>query len=148
MAKFVFRLQTYLNIKEQLEEQKKNEYGAALKKLEDERERKRKLEHELGDNIDMFQHTLRTAIAIVEIRRYNSRIELLKTWIVEQDERIKSAERFAEQKRLELVEAMKEKKALETVKERNYEEYLIEENHAEQITVDGIVSYKYSTAEG
>ena len=81
-----------------------------------------------------------------DIRRYNSRIETLKLWIKEQAERVKAAERIVEEKRLELVEAMKEKKALETVKENNYEEFLKEEQKAEQAVVDGIVSYKYAVA--
>ena len=144
MAKFVYRLQSYLNVKEQLEELKKNEYGQALKRLEDERERKRVLERELAENIHLFKKALSTSIVASEIRRYNNRIEYLKNSIVEQNERIKAAEEEAEIKRLELVEAMKERKALETVKERNYEEFLKEEQRLEQVVVDGVVSYQYA----
>ena len=150
MAKFVFRLQSYLGVKEQLEEQKKNEYGEALRRVEVEKQKKRKLEQELSENVDSFKSALESAKAPIdprEIRRYNNRIELLKVWIIEQEERIKKAERFAEEKRLELVEAMKERKALETVKDRNYEEYLEEEKRAEQTVVDGIVSYQYASVE-
>lgn len=144
MAKFVFRLQSYLGVKEQLEEQRKNEYGNALRRLEEQKRRKQVLVGELEENIVLFKKALTTIIEPIDIRRYNNRIEALKAWISEQDERIKEAERFAEEKRLELVEAMKERKALETVKERNFEEYLKEEKKAEQAVVDGIVSYKYS----
>lgn len=144
MAKFIFRLQSYLGVKEQLEELKKNEYGMALRRLEEEKQRKARMEQELAENVLLFKKTLAATIAPTEIRRYNNRIELLKTWIIEQDERVKEAEIEAEEKRLELVEAMKDKKALETVKERNYEEYLKDEQRAEQTIVDGIVSYQYS----
>ena len=144
MARFVFRLQSYLSVKEQLEEQKKNEYGQAMKRLEEERQRKRKLENELEDNILRFKKTLFTSIIPTEISRYNNRIEILKVWIIEQEERIKAAEHYVEEKRLELVEAMKERKALDTVKERNYEEFLKEEQRVEQTVVDGIVSYQYA----
>ena len=144
MAKFVFRLQSYLGVKEQLEEQKKSEYGQAMKRLEEERQRKRVFEQELEENLYNFKKILATLIVPVEIRRYNSRIELLKVWIVEQEERIKAAERYVDEKRFELVEAMKERKALETVKERNYEEYMKDEQRAEQVVVDGVVSYQYA----
>lgn len=144
MAKFTFRLQSYLGVKEQLEEMKKNEYGIALRRLEEEKERKRLLDEELAENVFLFKKALTTTIAMIEIRRYNNRIELLKVWITEQEERVETAKRQAEQKRLELVEAMKERKALETVRERSYEEYLEEEKKAEQVVVDGIVSYQYS----
>ena len=145
MAKFVFKLQSYLGVKEQLEEQKKNEYGYALKRVEEEKQRKRLLEQELAELVRLFQEALATIINPIDIRRYNSRIELLKIWIVEQEARILAAEEFAEEKRLELVEAMKERKMLDTVKERNYEEYLKEEQRAEQLVVDGMVSYQYAS---
>jgi len=145
MAKFVFRLQSYLGVKEQMENLKKNEYGVALRKLEEERQRKRRLEQELSENVDDLKKTLYTLITPVEIRRYNNRIQVLQNWIVEQDERIKAAEAFAEKKRLELVETMKERKSLETVKENSYDEYLKDEQRSEQAVVDGIVSYRYAT---
>ena len=144
MAKFNFRLQSYLGVKEQLEEMKKNEYGMALRRLEEEKERLRILQAELAENVSMFKKALVTSIVATEIRRYNNRIELLKNWIIEQQERVVAAEKLAERKRLELVEAMKDRKALETVRERSYEEYLDEEKRAEQVVVDGIVSYQYS----
>ncbi|MCL1989023.1 MAG: flagellar export protein FliJ [Firmicutes bacterium] len=147
MAKFVFRLQSYLGVKEQMENLKKNEYGVALRHLEEEKQRKRLLEQELQENVTELKNSVRRIIAPPEIRRYNNRIQVLQTWIVEQDLRIKAAEEFAEKKRLELVETMKEKKSLETVKEHSYEEYLKDEQRAEQAVVDGIVSYRYAVNE-
>jgi len=144
MAKFTFRLQSYLGVKEQLEEMKKNEYAQALRRLEYERQKKLLLEQELWENVKLFKEGLVKLIVPADIRRYNSRIEFIKVQIVEQELRIKEAEQVAEGKRLELVEAMKDRKALETVKERNYEEYLIEEERAERLVVDGIVSYQYA----
>ena len=144
MARFSFRLQTYLSVKEQIEEQKKNEYGRALRKLERERQKKRLMEQELFENIQLFKNGLARAVVPGDIRRYNSRIELLKVQIAEQELRIKEAERRAEEKRLDLIEAMKERKALETVKERNHEEFLKEEQRVEQTVSDGIVSYQYA----
>ena len=143
MAKFVFRMQSYLGVKEQIEEQKKNEYGQALKRLEDERQKKYVLELEKTEMIRLFQTSLERAIKPIDIKRYNNRLNLLKIWIDEQEKRIETAAKYAEEKRLQLVEAMKERKALETVKERNFEEYLKEEQREEQRVVDGIVSYQY-----
>lgn len=144
MAKFTFRLQSYLGVKEQLEEMKKNEYGQALRRLEYLKQQKRLLEMELADNVKLFREGLVKMIVPADIRRYNSRIEFLKIQIAEQEIRVQEAQRAAEEKRLELVEAMKDRKALETVKERNYEEYLIEEQRAERLVADGIVSYQYA----
>jgi flagellar FliJ protein len=144
MAKFTFRLQSYLSVKEQMEEQKKNEYGHAIRRWEEEKERLRQMERELQENIFLFKQALAALIVPQDIRRYTNRIELVKVWIEEQEARVKAAELFVEEKRLELVEAMKDRKALDTVKERNYEEYLKDEQRAEQAVADGIVSYQYS----
>jgi len=144
MAKFVYRLQSYLNLKEQVEELKKNEYGYALRRLEEERQKKLQLETEQETLVEIFKNSLLVAIKPADIRRFNNRIELLKVWIVEQEERVKQAEQEAEEKRLALVEAMKDRKALETVRERNYEDYKLEEKRSEQVVVDGIVSYQYA----
>lgn len=144
MAKFVYRLQSYLNLKEQVEELKKNEYGYALRRLEEERQKKLQLEAEQETIVKIFRKSLLVSIKPVDIRRFNNRIELLKVWIIEQEQRVKQAEQEAEEKRLALVEAMKERKALETVRERSYEDYKLEEKRNEQVVVDGIVSYQYA----
>jgi flagellar FliJ protein len=144
MAKFVYRLQSYLNLKEQVEELKKNEYGYALRRLEEERQKKLQLEAEQEAIVKIFRKSLLVSIKPVDIRRFNNRIELLKVWIIEQEQRVKQAEQEAEEKRLALVEAMKERKALETVRERSYEDYKLEEKRNEQVVVDGIVSYQYA----
>jgi len=147
MAKFTFRLQSYLGVKEQLEEQKKNEYGQALRRVEEEKQKKRLMEEERARMIVTFKESLTTAINPADIRRYNNRLELLKNRIKEQQERIVEAEAAAELRRLELVEAMKERKMLEAVKEKSYETYLEEEKRAEQRVVDEIVSYQYAERE-
>ena len=145
MAKFVFRLQSFLGVKEQIEDLKKNEYGIALRRLEEERRRKEMLEQELVQNVLFLKESVNSIIEPMEIRRYNNRIDILKTWIIKQEEKIKAAEEYAEEKRLELVEAMKERKSLETVKEKKYEEHLKDEQRAERVVVDGVVSYRYSS---
>ena len=144
MPRFSFRLQSFLSVKEQLEELRKNEYGAAIRKLEEEKEKLRILETEVEENVRLFKISLTRAINPVDIKRYNNRIEFLKKMIIEQKKRIKKAEDFVEERRLALIEAMKERKALETVRARAYEEYLREESLREQLVTDGIVSYKYA----
>ena len=144
MAKFNFRLDSYLNVKEKVEAQKKNEYGQALARLETERQKLRELVEQQEEQILNFRKSLETSIRPIEIKRYNNRIEIIKIWIAEQEQRIFAAEDYAEKKRLELVEAMKERKMLDTVREKSYEEYVIEEQRAEQRTIDELVSYKAS----
>ncbi len=144
MARFNFRLQQFLNIKEQIETQRELEYAEALRKLEEERQRKRVLEAKREEQIEGFRASLQESVKPDEIRRYNNTIERLKRLIEEQIKRIAAAEAFAEKKRLALVEAMKERKALDSVKENLMEEYKRTELLTEQKIVDELVSYKYS----
>jgi flagellar FliJ protein len=144
MARFNFRLQQFLGIKEKIEDQKEIEYSQALRQLEDERRKKRLLVMELNAQIRTFKQSLQEVINPVDIRRYNNNIERINMRIIEQDERIKAAEAYAETKRLELVQAMKERKMLESVRERRLDEYTRSEMIAEQKITDGLVSYKYA----
>ena len=68
----------------------------------------------------------------------------IKNKIEEQETVVKSAEDFAESKRVELVEAMKERKMLDVLKENDKAEYNKEQLLKEQKIVDEIVSYQYN----
>jgi flagellar FliJ protein len=143
MARFQFRLQKYLGVKEQIEEQKELEYSKAVQKLEEERALLRQMNEQREQQIADFRLAVTSTIDPFEIRRLNTSIERLKNHIKQQGQRVAAAEAFAEKKRLELVEAMKERKALEIVRDKAKKEFVIEENLAEQKQVDELVSFKY-----
>ena len=144
MPRFQFRLQQYLGVKEQIEDQKELEYGRALQKLEEEKLKLVSMQNQITENIDALRSSITKSISPMEIRRYNNTIERLKHQIQVQEEVIKSAEAFVEEKRQELVQAMKERKALEIVRDKAREEFNLEQNLAEQKQVDELVSFKYT----
>ncbi|MCL2604364.1 MAG: flagellar export protein FliJ [Defluviitaleaceae bacterium] len=146
MARFNFRLQQYLGVKEQIEDQKELEYSKAIRKLEEEKNLLRQMNEQRNRQIEEMRAAVLNAIDPVEIRNLNNSIERLKNHIKQQEERIKAAEAFAEKKRLELVEAMKERKALEIVRDNAREQFIKEELLAEQKQVDELISYKYKEA--
>ncbi|MCL1863176.1 MAG: flagellar export protein FliJ [Defluviitaleaceae bacterium] len=144
MARFNFRLQQYLGVKEQIEDQKELEYAKSLRVLEEEKQKLAEFIRRREETVESLRIAVSKSISPFEIRRYNNNIERLKHQIAVQEERVKAAEEFVEQKRLELVQAMKERKALEIVKENQHEEFLKEEQLAEQKQVDELVSFKYA----
>ena len=144
MAGFKFRLQSYLNVKEKIEDQKKLDYGKALNKLEEEKREKVLLENEKSMNVHKFRESIKGGIKPLELQNYNNYIEYMKKKIAEQDIVIDIAQQNAEKCRVELVEAMKNRKMLETLKEKDREEYNKEQLLAEQKIVDEIVSYQYN----
>ena len=144
MAGFKFKLQSYLGVKEKIEDQKKLEYGKALKKLDEERQIKIELENKKAESVLVFRKSIQDGIKPLELRNFNYYIDFLKEQIKQQIILIEIAEKEAEKKRLELVEAMKQRKMLETLKENDKEAYNKQEMQKEQKIVDEIVSYQYN----
>lgn len=144
MAGFKFRMEGFLGIKEKIEEQKKLEYGKALKKLDDEKVALQILFDKKQDIIFSMRGSINSGIRSGELKRYNEYIDYIKNRITEQKEAVKKAEIFAENKRIELVESMKERKMLEVLKDNDKIEYNKEQLLKEQKIVDEIVSYQYN----
>lgn len=144
MAKFAFRLQAVLGIREKMEDLKKNEFGKAVSELAAARQKKADMERQKADCIDGFRDSIATGIDPLDIRQHNQFIEKLKKMIKAQEQVIIRAEAYVEEKRAELVEAMRDRKTLEILKESDFEEFLTEEKKSEQKVVDEIVSYRGS----
>ncbi|MCL1884800.1 MAG: flagellar export protein FliJ [Defluviitaleaceae bacterium] len=144
MPRFQFRLQQYLGIKEQIEDQKELEYAKALRVLEEEKQKLEEFIQRRASAVENLRKSVAKSISPFEIRRYNNNIERLKHQILVQEERVEAAKNFVEQKRQELVQAMKERKALEIVKDNAREEFLKEADLAERKQVDELVSFKYT----
>jgi len=145
MAKFNFKLASILNIREKMEDLKKNEFGKAVMALEAEKARLVVLQDTKALCIQSFRDSLATGVKPDDLQQHNVYIDRLKVLIKQQKMAIIRAEEFVEQKRLELVEAMRERKTMDTLKDHAYEEYLIEEKQTEQKVIDEIVSYKTAT---
>ena len=144
MARFKFRLQSILNIKEKVEDLKKNEFGKAVSALAEAQRVKADMEAARESCIEDFRRGIDVGIDPAAFARYNLYIEKMKQMIKRQEQVIADAEAFVEIKRQELVEAMRDKKTLETLRDNDFEEFLVEEKKQEQKIVDEIVSYKGS----
>jgi len=146
MAKFIFRLQSVLGLKEKMEDMKKNEFGKAVSELASAQQKKMELEQDKALCINKLRNSIDTGIDPQKIQQYNQYIDNLKHLLARQEIYIQKCEEIVEQKRSELVEAMRERKTLEVLKENDYEEYIEEEKRSEQKIVDEIVSYRGNKA--
>ena len=144
MVKFNFRLASVLGVREKVEDLKKSEFGKAVMVLEREKARLAELENMRQMCIESFREGLHKGVTPHDIQQHNQYLDLVKRLIQQQKVVIHLAELKVEEKRLELVEAMKDRKALEVLKENDYEEFLNEEKQAEQKVIDEIVSYRGS----
>ncbi len=143
MAKFLFKLQPVLNLKQQQEENKKNELGKAVQMLEAEKHRLAELENSLAAAVEEFNEKTRKT-TVHKLIEFNDYLSVLNSKIKSQKENVNNAASYVDKVREELLTAVKERKILEKLKEKKHDEYLIEQKKLEQKTNDEIVSYNHN----
>lgn len=143
MAKFKYRMQNILDIKQKLEEAAKMEFSEANARVMKEEEklsglksRKRVYEAE-GKQLRKAQ------MQIQDIKNNIQAIAVLREMIKVQEQEVEKAKRIQEEKRLMLQEAMQERKTQEKLYENAFAEFIQEENAREGRETDELVSYKY-----
>ncbi|MCX7746998.1 MAG: flagellar export protein FliJ [Clostridia bacterium] len=143
-GKFKFKLQPLLNVKIQIEDSLKNEFGKAMLKLEQEKERLSLLEYERKELIGTFNERSAQGVMVKELREYTAYISHMKEKMDLQKENINAAQRNVDKCREELIKASREREIIEKLKEKKYQEYLKEILKEEQKTNDEVVSYSYN----
>ncbi len=143
MAKFKYRMQNVLDIKQKLEEAAKMEFAQAnMQVIEEERKlsllegKKRAYEAE-GRLLRKQQ------LRVPEIRNNLQAVSVLTGMVKEQEQEVEKAKQIQEEKRLELQSAMQERKTQEKLYENAFAEFILEENAREGREVDELVSYTY-----
>lgn len=138
---YKFKMMNILNYKEQLEREKKDEFGTISAQFNKETEMLNALEREKNIAIEN-QDTAKKGNDLSEILAYQSYIKSLKDKILVQ---IRILEKLAEQMesaKAEMLVAMQEKKIMEKLKEKDYENYLNDQKHLEEKMLDGIVTFQ------
>ena len=144
MAKFKYRFQTLLNVKENMEKNVKNELGIAVQELEKQKEILRKLQYEIESQENEYRYEGERKTVILKLRQRLEYIKLIHERKEQQQQRVKEAKRNVDKIRERLIEAMKEKKVLENLKEKEWIVFKKEQEKLEQLLVDELVNYKES----
>lgn len=144
MARFSYRMQNILDIKQKLEEQAKIAYGMAeqnyraeQKKLQDLLVRRSRAEKELKQLMD-------GNMDLQEIRNRKSDLDSFRVLIRRQMMEVHRVEKELEEARQALNEVMQERKMHEKLKEKALDEYHREELAEEGKMIDGLVSFTYN----
>lgn len=143
MAKFIFKLQSILDIKCKLESQAKIAYGQANAKL---RKEEAALQMQITQR-SMYERRavelVSGAISIRDIKENKQSIDIMKSKIRAQMMVVHAAEKQVEAARLKLNEVMMERKTFEKLRERAFEEFKQEVAYEENQAVNELVSYTY-----
>ncbi len=143
MAKFIFKLQSILDIKCKLESQAKIAYGQANAKLRKEEAALQMLITQRSMYESRAVELVSGAISIRDIKENKQSIDIMKSKIRAQMMVVHAAEKQVEAARHKLNEVMMERKTFEKLRERAFEEFKQEVAYEENQAVNELVSYTY-----
>lgn len=140
-------MQNILNIKLQLENQAKMEFGRQQMRLREEQD----ILQEYIDRKESYLEegrTIRGSVMRASQLRENANALTAMDEIIElQNEQVAIAEERVKEARAKLQEVMQERKMHEKLKEKAFEQFMKDENAAEGKAVDELTSYTYGQRE-
>lgn len=147
MAKFVYRMQNILDIKNKLETQARNSYAVARMRLTQEEEKLNSLFAQKKSYEDAYREQLSGNIDVRQINICKNAIELSKNMIKKQLVEVKVASKNLEAAQIRLGEVMKERKIQEKLREKAFDEFLKELNDQEKKEIDELVNFRFEQEE-
>lgn len=143
MAKFKYRMQNILDIKQKLEEAAKMEFAEANARVLEEEEKLSALHGRRRAYEAEGKQLRKQQMHVPDIKNNIQALDILRGMIKAQILEVEKAQRIQEEKRLALQEAMQERKTQEKLYENAFAEFMQEENAREGREVDELTSYKY-----
>ena len=143
MAKFIYKMQSLLNIKEKLEEQEKTAYGLARAALNEEEECLAQLVAKKNRYLEEKRQKMSELLDVRELGRLEQAVHSTEIMINEQVLVVKRAEKAVALAQIRLENAMKERKIQEKLKEKALEAFLKEEEAKEQQEINELVTFRF-----
>jgi len=141
---FNFRLQSVLNYRKQLEEKVVSEFADTKRQFDCEKEILKKSKKERLNLISTLSGMEGAKLCTADISAYFLYINYIKHKEMYHEEVISGIERELEEKRLELVDAIKKRRILEMVREKKLEEYRIYLISKERKELDELGTSRYA----
>ena len=148
MARFVYKLQNVLNLKERLEEQQKIAFAEAESKRDEEMFKLQSYRKKREDIMDSLKEASMGNLSVTELRHLNNDVKTTDMLIANQEKAAWKAEEEVERQRALLADAVKERKIHEKLREKAFENFLKEEEAKEKTSIDELVSARYARGEG
>lgn len=143
MAKFIYRMQSILDIKEKIVEQARMEFAAARMHLDEEEEKLQVLMERKDAYEEKGRELRKDTLKVMKILENRDAIARMDEFIALQKVQVKRARQQFEAARSKLQTAMQESKTQEKLKEKAFEEFMKEENAREAREVDELTSYTH-----
>ena len=144
MAKFVYRMQNILNIKQKLETQAQMAYSIANQKyLEEQKVLQQYLIRRVGYE-KQLKEAMQGDLNLQEVAHARAHVNDMKTIVRRPMMQVHTAEKAMEDARVALNEVMQERKVQEKLREKAFEEFKQELAATETKEIDELVSYTYN----
>lgn len=143
MAKFIYRMQSILDIKNKITEQARMEFAAARMRLTEQEEKLQRLVDRKEGYEKRGRELRKNSLKVMDIMENGDAIARMEEFILLQKEQVKRAEAEFELARQKLQIAMQESKTQEKLREKAFDEFVKEENAREAKEVDELVSYTH-----
>ena len=143
MAKFIYRKQSILDIKNKITEQARMEFAAARMRLTEQEEKLQRLVDRKEGYEKRGRELRKNSLKVMDIMENGDAIARMEEFILLQKEQVKRAEAEFELARQKLQIAMQESKTQEKLREKAFDEFVKEENAREAKEVDELVSYTH-----
>ena len=146
MAKFDFRLQALLNVKRQLEKSVKNELGAAIRELENQKAILNEMQLVIASQEE--NEYRKDGVRKIRLSKLKQRLEYIRSMYEKScSSRVNEEIRNVDKIRVRLIEIMKEKKLLEKQRKRAHK-FKKQQDKIERVHIDELASYaKYTNEE-
>ncbi|MCI6243111.1 MAG: flagellar export protein FliJ [Lachnospiraceae bacterium] len=144
MAKFVYRMQNILNIKQKLETQAKMEYSDANQNYREQQEilngyMIRRMQYEKH-----WKEQMKGNIDLASVQHAREDANTMKTIVRRQMMEVHKAEKELEDAREKLNTVMQERKIQEKLRDKAFEDFKQELAHEETKEIDELVSYTHN----
>ena len=143
MARFRYRMQNILNVKEKLETQAKNEFAIAAAKEREEEEKLNALKARRDGYEAKLKSLVEATLDVTSIKEAEDDLEVIKYHVRMQELNLAAARQELEVARQKLTAAMQDRKTHERLKEKQFEQFKAEEAAKESKEIDELVSYRF-----
>ena len=147
MARFRYRMQNILDVKEKLENQARNDFAVAAAKVNEEEEKQRVLENRKSEYEAQLKRMCESALDVRQIKEAEDAIEVIKYHIQIQKLAVAAANQQLDVARDKLTVAIQERKTHEKLKEKQFDEFRAEEAAKESKEIDELVSFRHTQEE-
>ena len=145
MAKFNYRMQNILQLKEKMEEQERNNFAARRRALTEEEDKLQALIDKRNAVAEEGKRLRQTVIDVRSIRENEDLQRYTEEQLKQQRIKVRVAEKSLDAARAKMQEAVQERKIHEKMREKAFERFIAEMNAAEVKEIDELTSYVYGT---